>query len=103
MLDVSVHVTGDSPRLEIVECLSIVYSLVQNRLPRQFRLGTFQYEKLEQCIVVVDRDAPFLVMILDHQWIVAECCPITSPNLSLLQFPPSLVSLQDMFFTSHKS
>jgi hypothetical protein len=25
-------------------------------------------------------------MILDHQRVAAECCPITSPNLSLLQF-----------------
>jgi hypothetical protein len=56
-------------------------------------LRTLQREKFEQYPVIVCRDAPFLVMILDHQWIVAECCPITSPNFSLLQFASPMNSL----------
>jgi hypothetical protein len=32
-------------------------------------------------------------MILDHQRVAAECCPITSPNLSLLQFASLMDSL----------
>jgi hypothetical protein len=36
-------------------------------------------------------DTPFLVMILEHQWIFAERRPVTSSNFSLLQ----LASLLD--------
>jgi hypothetical protein len=65
-LDISVQVTSNFRRLEIVECLAIVYSFVQNRLPGQSCLRTLQRKKLKQRIVFVDGDAPFHVMIFKH-------------------------------------
>jgi len=88
--DVFVLVTGNLRRIEVMECLPIIFTFVQNCLPRESCLGTLEYEKLEQCSVIVHRDSPFFVVVLSHQLIVAEARPVTSPNQSPLQLAPLL-------------
>src|SRR5207245_8596068 len=76
-LDISVLVTGNFRRVEAVECLAIIFTFVQDRLPCESCLCTLQREKLEKHPVIMHPDSPFSVMILDHQWIVAEGRPVT--------------------------
>src|SRR2546430_12825897 len=47
----------------MVEDFAVTRALEQNRVPAQAGLRTFQDKKLEEHTVVVDRDAPFLVVI----------------------------------------
>ncbi len=69
-----VVVTHHSLRIETVECLPVVLALVQDRAPRQTRLRAFETQQLEQSLVVVQRTAPFLVVIRDHQRIAFAPC-----------------------------
>jgi hypothetical protein len=48
----------------MIECLAIVLSLVEDSGPAQAGLRPFQYKKLEQDLVIVYGNAPFLVVIL---------------------------------------
>src|SRR3954470_16503777 len=54
-------------RNDLVEGVPVASSLFQDRLPTQARLRSFEYQKLEQGSVVMDRHAPFLVVILHIQ------------------------------------
>jgi len=89
-LDVSIAVTDDSRRVKAMECFAVVFTLVENCLPRESCLGTLECEKLEQSSVVVYWDSPFFVVVLNHKLIIAEARPVTSPNESLLQLAPLL-------------
>jgi hypothetical protein len=48
----------------MVESLPEGLSLSKDREPTQSRLGTFQDQHFEQTAVVVNRDTPFLIMVL---------------------------------------
>src|SRR5215210_5751235 len=64
-LDLSFAVPGDLLRIEAVECAPVAPALLEDRQPAQARLRPFQHEHLEEPLVVVDRDAPLLVVVGD--------------------------------------
>ena len=84
-LDVLVVVTRNLRGVESMECLAVVFTLVENRLPIESCLCTLQYEKLEQGPVVMHRDAPLFIMVLDHDWTAAVGRPLTPTSQRLLQ------------------
>jgi len=81
-LDVLVGVTGNFRGLKGMERFPVVFAFVQNCLPTESSLGTFQYEKFEQGPVIVYRDSPFLVVVLNHERTVAHSRPLTPPHVS---------------------
>ena len=67
-----VEVVGDvRRRMEIVESLPIILPLLQNRGPTQPRLRPVEDQKFEQPPVIVQRHAPFLIVILHVKGIVS--------------------------------
>ena len=62
--------------VEFCKRLSVVFPFTEDRDPTQPRLSTFEDEELEHFSVVFDKSAPFFIVILDVQRIVAA--PITS-------------------------
>ena len=67
-----------------IEGGAVVLALLEDRLPAQPGLGALQDQKLEQHTVVLERHAPFLIVIGNHQ---PAGCPIApvhvqSPHLS---------------------
>src|SRR5207245_273131 len=87
-LNVLVVVARYLLRVEGMECFPIVFTLVQNCLPSEPCLCALKYEKLEQCSVIMHRDSPLFVVILNHQGIVIEARPVTSPNQRMFQLAP---------------
>ena len=69
--DFTFVVTRNFGRLEIIECLAVVLTFVQDGLPAQPRLGVIEHEQLEQLTIIMDRRAPFVVVVFDHKLIVA--------------------------------
>lgn len=53
----------DAARIEFVEGAAIILTLVEDRAPAQTRLRAFEDEKFEERAVVVNRHAPFFVVI----------------------------------------
>ena len=49
--------------MKIVEGLAVVVALSENRFPVEARLRTFENTEFEQIPVVVNRHAPFVVMV----------------------------------------
>jgi hypothetical protein len=56
-----------SGRIEIFEGAAITLPFSENDRPAQPRLRPFEQEELEVLAVVVDRDAPFRVVVAEHQ------------------------------------
>jgi hypothetical protein len=54
--------------IEAGECVAIRLPLLENRLPAQTSLRTFQGQKLEKNLVIVNRHTPFGIVILDAEW-----------------------------------
>src|SRR2546428_157391 len=50
---------------EAGERLAVGFPLPQDRDPAEAGLGTFEDQELEQRTVVVNRDAPFLIVVAD--------------------------------------
>jgi len=67
-------------RIESGEGLSVSLSFLENRLPAQSGLCSFEDEKLEENVVIVDRNAPFVVVVVDAQ---RRLRPRTAPAGSL--------------------
>jgi hypothetical protein len=65
LLDFARIVSRNFVRLEIIESAPVVLSLFQDGNPAQAGLGAFENQELEQQAVVVNRHAPFMVMIGD--------------------------------------
>src|SRR5438445_12307602 len=65
-LDESLHF----PRIEVLERLPEVVALAQDDNPAQPRLEALQGQHLEDLSIVMDRHAPFLVVILTVQRIL---------------------------------
>ena len=55
---------GDPVELETGEGLAEILALAQDRQPRQAGLEAFEADLLEQAVVVGDRPAPFMVVIV---------------------------------------
>jgi len=69
-------ITSDLNRIEVVKCLAIIFTFIQDGLPAQSGLGVVEQKKLEQFTVVVKRHAPFGVVVFDHKFVFAG--PVTS-------------------------
>ena len=63
--------TSDLDRIEVGEGLSISFSLVEHRGPTQTSLCTLQNEKLKLFVVIVNRNSPLPVVVLDVQLVSA--------------------------------
>src|SRR4030095_8853849 len=57
----------DAGGIETEKGITIRLPLLQDRLPAQTGLRAFEDQELEQQSIVVDRDAPFLIVIRDAQ------------------------------------
>src|SRR4029079_4160044 len=55
-------------RIEIGECSPVVLALLEDRLPAQARLRTFEREELEERAVVVNRHPPLVIVVHDADW-----------------------------------
>lgn len=66
-LHISFVITSYLRWVEAVECLAVIFALVQNGLPRESRLCTFQHEKFKEGPIIMRWDAPFFVMVLNHE------------------------------------
>src|SRR5260370_638978 len=71
--DLPFVVAGDLPRVEPVERAPVGVPLAQDRAPAQPRLGTLEDEKLKKDAIVVQGNAPLLVVVGDVQRVGA--CP----------------------------
>jgi hypothetical protein len=69
-LHVFVGVLGYFSWVEIIEGFPQGFSPPEYKLPSQTRLKTFQNEKLKQRSVIMDGNAPLLIMVLDIKGIV---------------------------------
>ena len=61
---------GDALRVKSLVGTTEILALVQDRRPRESRLKRLQEEELIECVIVVERDAPLLVMVLDIDGII---------------------------------
>jgi hypothetical protein len=66
------RVAGDLDRIETVIGLAIVLALAQHGDPGEACLAAFQNQKLEQGAIVAQFDAPFAIVIVDIERIVAQ-------------------------------
>ena len=65
-LHLSFVVSGDGHRVEMIEGFSERVTFAQNRIPTQSGLSAFQNEEFKQLHVIVQRHAPFSVMVADE-------------------------------------
>src|SRR6266403_4698285 len=70
LLDSSNGKSRDFLRIKPLESAPITLPLLQHQRPAQPSLCTFEHEKLEVPAVIVDRDTPFEIMVLEHQRII---------------------------------
>src|SRR5207302_2355126 len=77
----------DRGGIEILERLAVRLALAQDRHPAETGLGALQHQELEEQTVVVDRHAPFAVVIIDQQRIAL--CPTASLHAPTLPSPAS--------------
>ncbi len=66
-VDVTLLVRGNPLRVEIVERLAKVFAFVEDDGPAYAGLEAIEEKELEELTVVVDGDAPFGVVVFDHQ------------------------------------
>src|SRR5665809_128933 len=66
-LDLGLVVSGNLLRIEPIECVPVVASLVEHGRPRQSRLDALEHEELELPTVVSKWHSPFGVVILTHE------------------------------------
>lgn len=52
--------------VEAAESLAVILTFVQHGLPVKTRLSTFENKEFEERFVVVNRLAPFLIMVLNR-------------------------------------
>jgi hypothetical protein len=62
-------------RVEAGECVAIRLPLLENRLPAETCLRTFQRQELEENLVVVNWHTPFGIVIRDAEW---SASPVTT-------------------------
>ena len=76
-LDSFLRVSRHLPRVELAEGAAIAFPFLEHDRPAEPGLRRFEHEKFEVLAIVMDRHAPFAIVILQHQWIVAAD-PVTS-------------------------
>src|ERR1700723_635481 len=59
--------------IEAVEGHAVVFSLVEDGLPTQAHLCSFQNQELKERAVIVDGHAPFFIVIANHQVAPRPC------------------------------
>lgn len=64
-------ITRDFVGIKIIECGTIVFALTQHRDPRKPRLRALENQKLEQLLAIVNRYAPFLIVIATIKFVVS--------------------------------
>ena len=69
--DLPAVVADHALRVEAVERLEEACTLVEDHAPRESRLEAVQHELGEQLAIVVERHSPFLVVVGEHQRVVA--------------------------------
>ena len=69
-LDVGVGVGGDFLGVEVGEGFAEVFPLVEDGLPGEAGLHAFEAEELELLLVVVEGDAPLVVVVGHHEGVV---------------------------------
>ena len=74
-LHFSLVVPGDGNRVEMIEGFSERVTFPQNRVPAQSGLSAFQNEEFKQSNVIMQRNAPFSIMVADEERVG---CPGTS-------------------------
>ena len=67
MCDLRLVVARDDVGIELIEDLAVALALAQDRVPAQAGLRALQDEELEDGAVVVQRDAPLLVVVAHGQ------------------------------------
>src|SRR6478736_4847895 len=50
--------------------MAIVHALIENRVPTQSSLRSFEDEEFEECAVVVQRHTPLLIVVADRQLVI---------------------------------
>src|SRR6516165_10253990 len=63
----ALSIPRDCRSIKVVKGSPVVVPLLENSLPAQACLGAFQDEELEEPSVVMDRNAPLLVVVEDHK------------------------------------
>jgi hypothetical protein len=74
-LDFRRRETSHPGRIEARECFAIRFPLLENRLPTQPGLRTFQRQELEKNPVVVNWHTPLGIVIRDAEW---SASPVTT-------------------------
>ncbi len=90
LLDASGRYTRDEGGIEPAEDLSVARTFSQDRLPREPRLRTFEYEQLEKGSIVVERHPPLLIMVADQ---VGRSRPGTARRFRFVAAAAALVTL----------
>src|SRR3974390_2251438 len=62
-------ITGDFGRIETAEEFAVAFAFLENGVPTETGLGALEDEEFEPAAVVVDGDAPFLVVVTDAEGI----------------------------------
>ena len=61
----------DFDGIEMSEHSAIGVAFLEDGGPAEARLGAFEDEEFEKGAVVVDGDAPFVVVVVEHEWVGA--------------------------------
>ena len=72
-LDAPLVVARDQRRIEVVECLAIAFALAQDGIPAKAGLRAFQHNEFEEPMIIVQRYAPFLVMVAAREVVARPC------------------------------
>ena len=65
-------------RIKVVECFAVGVALAEDGVPTESGLGAFEDEEFKKTLVVVERCAPFFIVILDGKFVARPC---TTNNL----------------------
>ena len=65
-LEFSFVIPSNRLDIEVVKSFSEVFALIENRSPAKSCLHRFQGQSFEECLVIVARNSPFVVMVIHH-------------------------------------
>ena len=82
--DVLIGHGGDGDRITLMEGIAVVFTFLEHSNPRQTRLLTLQADHLKEFFTIFLRHAPFLVVIVDIQLILAYPTATFHPSSPLL-------------------
>ena len=73
-INVILRVSGDFMIIKIIEALAEDLPFFQHQRPTQAALHHFQHEKFKMLLIVMEQDAPFLVVVALVQTAIAAPC-----------------------------